>query len=429
MNRFFFSALFVTSVITASANAAPPATAAEAVRALDLSTFPLLEGAKAPTTRSRMNLLYEAKGDVAGGMKFLRNALTERQWQQAPGGYTGPESANAVYTRNDFRLSVSVSQMSKPDMVMVAMTNHGNVDVSALPVPAGAKPLYRDAISASYVTDLTPAAATEACTKLFAEKGWQPYGNAIDQHFFKQNAVRLSAFITAAPAQGGKTNIQLSTEQLSADLPVPPAITEFHYSDMPTQVTFDTKQMSVDELADFYRKAMTPAGWTATTEKPVKDKRKAFLIFRNAEKDMLSLDMGIYNELTRVSLKFETAAEVAEAERRFEAAREAKLKEKAKPLPVVTVALPTAATDIKETKNRIEFKLAPGKGKAAVDELRKKFRDDSWTEKVTTSADTHGHFDYSKDKQEVTISFIDPGPIPAEVTIRVRNAELQKGGK
>ena len=56
----------------------------------------------------------------------------------------------------------------------------------------------------------TPTEETaDALEALLTAGGWEPYGRAGDVRFFKKNAVRLSARSTAAPAQGGKTMIQL----------------------------------------------------------------------------------------------------------------------------------------------------------------------------------------------------------------------------
>jgi hypothetical protein len=81
----------------------------------------------------------------------------------------------------------------------------------------------------------------EACRKLLLAQGWQPYGKAGDTLFFKQNALRLTVTVTAAPALGGKTSVSFSAEQLSADLPAPSDTVQLQYTDSTKQVLFDTK--------------------------------------------------------------------------------------------------------------------------------------------------------------------------------------------
>jgi hypothetical protein len=61
-----------------------------------------------------------------------------------------------------------------------------------------------------YVTEAPVENTKEACRKLLLAEGWVPYGAAGDTQSFKQNAVRLSATVSSAPAQGGKTMISYS---------------------------------------------------------------------------------------------------------------------------------------------------------------------------------------------------------------------------
>ncbi len=106
-------------------------------------------------------------------------------------------------------------------MVGVRLMDQGNVNLGKLPVPPDAKPLYSFAGTAAYVTEVPARQTAEAIRALLTARGWQPYGTAGDSHFFKQNAVKLTARCAVAPAQGGKTVIQLSSELLSVDLPAP----------------------------------------------------------------------------------------------------------------------------------------------------------------------------------------------------------------
>ncbi len=163
---------------------------------------------------------------------------------------------------------------------MVILQNQGNVKPGQLPVPPGAKPVYVGDPTAMYSTDAAVPATAEACRNVFTAKGWVPFGNAGDTAVFKQNAILATATISSAPAQEGKTMIQYTTQQMSADIPAPPNVEDLRYSDEPPEVTFETRE-NQDAIADFYRKALAGAGWKSTMDKMVDVDGKPTMIFRN----------------------------------------------------------------------------------------------------------------------------------------------------
>jgi hypothetical protein len=48
---------------------------------------------------------------------------------------------------------------------------------------------------------------------------------------FKQNANVVTATVSSAPAQGGKTMIQYSNQLISADIPAPPNVEDLRYGE------------------------------------------------------------------------------------------------------------------------------------------------------------------------------------------------------
>jgi hypothetical protein len=374
------------------------------------------------------SLSYAAPGTVKSVFEFHRKQLIDMQWKELPGGYVSDEATTATFARDGFSLSLSVYPTSKVGAVSVTLMNHGNVALSKLPVPPGVKPFFGGPVNASFITEASREQTADACRKLLLAQGWEPYGMAGDVLFFKQNAVRLAARISTAPAQGGKTVIDYSTELMSVDLPAPADTLGLQYADVNTQLFFDAK-MSEKDLVGFYRPTLAKAGWEATTEKPIKIDFKDIMIFRNPTKDMLTLEMNDVDGKTRVLLKHESAAEVAEIERRIDAEMERRKAEKNKPLPKLVVTLPPDAKDIKQTKNRIEFQLATGKAKAAVESWRKQFAKDGWKEEFAASEDMAGSISFVKGSQDVSMSYSDTGFLPAEVTIHATNVELAVEGK
>jgi hypothetical protein len=319
------------------------------------------------------------------------------------------------------------------------LQNMGNVKPGQLPVPPGAKPVYVGDPTAMYSTEAAVPATADACRNLFLAKGWVPYGVAGDSAMFKQNAILVTATVSSAPAQGGKTMIQYSTQLISADIPAPPNVGDLRYADQPPELTFETAE-NQDAIVDFYRKNLAGAGWKSTMDKMVAVDDKPTMIFRNPAKDMLTLSLwGERNGKLPVSVRFQSAAEIAELDRRIKeeapklrAAAEAKAAKEAAELaerskvPKVAVTLPTDAKDVKQTKDEIKFTVGKGKAKAAVESLRKQFRDAGWKEDVAAIDGMSGAISVSKEGgPSVTITYTDTGFLPTEVSISAMRAELE----
>src|SRR4029077_13530729 len=61
-----------------------PATVEQAARVLDLSTFPLMDGAKSAESRHVANLSYVAPGDPKKALEFQRKAFVAQGWKELP---------------------------------------------------------------------------------------------------------------------------------------------------------------------------------------------------------------------------------------------------------------------------------------------------------------------------------------------------------
>lgn len=198
--------------------------------------------------------------------------------------------------------------------------------LSKLPVPAGATSTYADDNIAMYVTEAPVDATVAECKKLLLADGWVPYGEAGPTWFFKRDLNQLTAMISSAPAQGGKTMIQYTQSKMAADLPPAPDAKRMQYADSLKRLDFDSST-AMDDLFSKYAEALKKSGWEPTTEKPITDGPKAFQIFRNAQKDMLELEVRDVSEVRRGHLKFSTAAEVEEMDRKFKAEQERRKQE------------------------------------------------------------------------------------------------------
>jgi len=407
----------------------PTTSVADSVKVIDLRSWPLAPGAVKPSSRNLVHLRYEVAGTVRAIFEQQRKQLAEKDWAELPGGYLSDETATAAFKNQGHFVSLSTSGGTKPGLVSVTVSNHGNVDLSTLPVPAGAKPFYSTPSVVSYVAEAPTDQVAKVCRDQFLALGWAPYGDAGDQHFFKKNAVRLSAFIHSAPAQGGKTVISYSTELMSADLNALADAKGLQYSDSPAQILFDTKTAKPD-VVDFYKKSLAADGWKPTLENLTELDFREFMIFRNPRKEMLTLTIDEVDNIRRVVLKFETAEEVAETERRLaELAAKKMLEErkaKMKRPPLVRITVPKNAKDLEETRTRIEFKLEAGQAKAVVESLRKELAEAGWKETVTSAGDQAGAVSFEKGDQDVTLFYTDTGFLPAEISLSAIGGELER---
>ena len=418
-----------------------PATVEQAARILDLTTFPLMDGAAANPNRALASLTYMIpNSNVKSAFEFQRNKLTAMRWKQSSRDTSvTDQSASSTFMRNGFVLSVAAYPSGNDRSITVSLNNRGNINYSKLPRPGATKPLYVGDSSALYLTDATVAGTAAECRKLLLGEGWQPYGSAADSAWFKQNAIRLGVTVSSAPAQGGKTVISFSSELMSADLPAPEQADELRYSDMTKELSFETAATK-DAAVEFYKRTLGQTRWEPTLEKTVEIDDNPTMIFRNPAKDMLTLTFSSQrNGKTPVSLKHQSAAEIAELERQIKAkapeiraemerqqAKEAaEFTEAHKPLPKIDVAVPGDASDVKQTASEIRFTVAKGKAKAVAEAWRKKFRDAGWKENVAVAEAMAGAISLSKDKQSLTIHYTDTGFTPAEVTISAMGAELE----
>jgi hypothetical protein len=304
------------------------------------------------------------------------------------------------------------------------LTNHGNIDLQTLPTPDNVKPLYVSPQGAMYVSEASVAAATEEVRKLFLSLGWEPYGGAPECLDFRKNAVLLTARISSAPAQEGKTVIDYHTVLLAHDFPLPPDAVGIQYSNTPAQVLFDVK-VSQEELAKFYRETLTKSGWKATTDNLVTVDRKQLQIFRNEQKDLMELEMTTVDDLTRAELHFQSAAEVEAEEKAFQAEKAKRLAEANKPKPTFKFSLPADAKNVEAEKTRVKFNLPVGTALATTEALKKQFEADGWKAEIAKLEAMFGVLELKKGEQTLTLNFLETGILAPEVTISSFGVDLE----
>jgi hypothetical protein len=440
-----------------------PATVEEAQRVLDLTTFPLPEGAQVEGQSSIALVRYGVPGDdVKSAFGFVREKFIQRGWKETGETNISAQYAMGTFAGQGFYADVrAYPDSSKPDskLVKVSIANQGNLNLATLPVPAGAKRQYTDPPNVGYLTEMPIEDAFGAVDKQLTEQGWTPYGDNIGTKVYKQNAIELRVSISAMPdlpdkpELKGKNMISYFSGLMSADLPAPPQPLDVTYTDHmspPKQLMFET-EAARDEIYQFYRDTLAKGGWAPTTEKPITGKYKAFMIFRNKAKDLIELETENPQEGTiRGTLKHQSAAELAEIERQIELdrpRREAELKRKLKEEADqkarleqekkdkeaaekarrrVVVELPTNAKAVTFEADEIEFSVPLGKAKTAAQAIGKRLRDNGWKERDYTESTTAGSLHYDRDDQSVTISYSDTQFLGTEVRISGFRVDFEK---
>lgn len=411
-------------------------TVAEATKVFDPATFPVLTKGEPIDRKYVGGFSYQTAGEPQAAFKFHQQAFTKLKWKELPDSYLSEMSCSGTFSKEGYLVSVSISPVGDEGNVLVSLHNHSNIPLNQLPAPKGAKPFYSIPAAEAYLTEADRDETAAAVAKLLVAQGWEPYGTAGDQLFFKQNAVRLSAFVATAPAQDNKTAITYSAEQLSADIPAPAETIGLQYSDSTKAVFYDV-DADLEAIHAFYNDALAAAGWKPTLDKPILIGFKLTVIYRNPAKELLELEMFEFEGKLRVEVKHQSAQEVAELEAQAQEAIAAKKKaeeaEKSKPKPQpgkLSLTLPADAKDIEAGKEEIKFTIGKGKAKPFADALRKKLKSEGWKETTATIEAMFGLILLEKGDQDVTIMYVETGVMPAEVTVSSDGVELvQAKGK
>ena len=397
---------------TVAGSPGAPATLAEAARVLDLRTFPMMEGGQLKGMRLLAELSYEVEGSVKPVFAFQRENLTAGGWKELPDSNVSDDAASAVFTKAGFTIQVSVSTYiaQKEGSVRVMIKNRGNVDLEKLPVPAGLTPSFSFPIQLSYTTEADTAATAQECRQLLLAQGWTPYGSAGDTVYFKQNAVQLSARVSAHEAQPGKTFINYSTELLSADIPVPADADKPEYIDGMKTLSFGYSPEKLHEVVTFYDKELASGGFKSTGEAVGVD-NVTTLVFLNQANEAITLEMTIWDE-ARIKVSHRTAAQIAEIGRQHVDETAPPEEDPGMPseMPALAVPVPSNAQETPQgDEESLGMTVASGTGQAIFEAYRKHFKSIGWKEEDAEIEAAFGNLHFSKDDSEVVLSFVDAG--------------------
>ena len=398
------------------------ATVDQAKAVIDLSGKPLVEATGEAQTQVAFQS-FKAAGDATTVAKAVDQVLVSRGLDQLAGATFTADYGAATYQKSGYYVNLLVMPSGAPNMVTVSITNQGNVDLKRLPKPQGTTELYVQPWSGIFVCDLPVSEASKSCRELLERDGWEWFGDTSVSFFMRQNAVRLQVMCSESPAQQGKTSLQYWTELMSSALPVIPDLVRIGYSDVTKQLDGDSRLLP-SELASVYRKRLEAAEWHATTEQPIKLDFRESLIFRNEKKELAELTFHQFESFTRFTLEFMTAAEVDAENQRASVAIAAAMKEREvaqaridNPTKI-TIDKPETAIMSEQEKQSLEFNVKSGSAQAVVSKWLAKQTANGWVAETTLSSREVGELKLTKGEATLLVSFIDPGFIAGQITIR-----------
>lgn len=313
--------------------AVEPTTTKAALNMLDLRTFPKLNFDSKFDDESTLSM-YLSKSSVPSALAYCNAEMTSRGWKENAGAAPATkEYAYRLFTKDGYTVGLSLGSSDK-EKVSITLTNHGNVDMTTLARPPGARPIEgSNAIASHFHTDQELAETTDACRRLLTDAGWHEFrsfdkGDKVEpkapMRFYLKNSSRLmllsSANLSKLP---GKSYASYHASQVMPfDLPVLDDATDLRLDQRTWRLAYRTQQ-ELGRIQEFYRTTYKALGWedrSKTSGEPGNEGGRV-LIFDDGKEARFVVSLGQDREPgTRVSIDRISREEpkLAEAEPRPE---------------------------------------------------------------------------------------------------------------
>ncbi|MBX9656193.1 hypothetical protein K2Y11_21465 [bacterium] len=303
-----FSALVLS---LASAQGAEPATVAEAQKVVDFLKLKNPPDAKmnevGPT-----NMSIRVNGSVREVTKNYLDQLLAMGCKKA-GGST-PETITDEYAavpleKNGFSIYLSVSKSGTGDELLVSLWNQGNDDAEKLTPPANSKKLYGSKTSTMFVTEAKVPDAAKSADEALKKAGWRAFQKLHTAEFenpemsmedYFKKGVKLSTFISVAPAQGNKTTIQFNESMLNNDVVVPNDAEQIEFIEVPDLCVECISKSDLKSLIAYFDKEFPTVGWIRKKDRGMIQEKEALLIFEKGD-DWLLANLKKDKEAIKIS--------------------------------------------------------------------------------------------------------------------------------
>jgi hypothetical protein len=308
----------------------------------------------------------------------------------------------------------------------VRLQHHGNVDLAKLPTGRAAKPVYVGPLSAIFSSEEPAEKLNATIREQLLKAGWEPYGGSPGISEYRHHGVLLTSMIMDAVPPMKGTNIQYSARMIAIEIPTPTESEGVQFADDMLQLNFDSA-LPAPALADFYRERLAGQGWKPTTDHWVDDSGSRSLIFRNEAGDLFLMEQHTVDGKSRVCVRHQSAAQVAEETKRLQAAADkARMKkESTAGKTKVKIAAPPGAKQLARTADSIQWQVESGTAMKHVRNLRSALLDDGWKEKSATLDALAGVVLLERSDMTLTIDYNDTGVLPAEISLRGSQCELE----
>ena len=421
--RFVIAILSFLLVVTFSTEKvlAQIATVAEARAVLDLTALAPIE-LVGEVEKSVAFQSYRAKGEVEPIARKIDAALTAKGLKQLSGAMFQAEYCSVTYGKDGFHFVLTVMP-SETGIALVNLANLGNVDFRKLPIAKLGKELFVQPASAIFNCEGNVDETRKACRDVLEKDGWEWFGETTVSFYMRKNAVRIQVMCSESPTQKGQSMIQVSAEQMSSTLPIIPDLVRVDYTEQTGRLDGDSK-LPTEELTSQLRKTLEKNGWTATTEAPIKIDFRETTIFRNATDELVELSIHQFDDLSRFEMQYMTAEKVAAENKRAKAAADKAQEKMAAEQdrlnnPVAIAIEPLESATLQESQPQVvEFTAASGKAQSIIKKWLEKQKAAGWKVETNTEAKEVGDYTLSKGEQTIMVSFMDPGFIPGEITIK-----------
>jgi hypothetical protein len=271
-----------------------------AIKALDLRTIRKLN-ADQVYNESATYVIYSGRSSLAAAVAYYKAELASRGWheQNGPDGAgEAPEHADAYFGKQGFTVHLTVAAFGK-DAVMILLSHLGDLDMSSLPRPVGARPIGEPRrMAVTYTTPDDFAGVATACRRDLAARGWHEFESFHTSDGETPRLVSFSVvkgasvvFVSIAGGRGEHAGEAIVTYQaqpiLAAEVFIDDEASEVKLNAPAGRVEYRSNR-NKPSLAAFYREAYRAAGFSDTTPTRADD---GLLIFSDGNGSRMSVQL------------------------------------------------------------------------------------------------------------------------------------------
>lgn len=296
--------------------ASDPPTVYEVSQVIDVRTLPRLEVVQSYDQQVG-SMYYVAKSDLKTAAAFYEKLYTDAGWKPSTemgGRHENETSCQMALEKNGYLAFFAVSaDEENPGQINISVNTFPNLDARQLPHAENCEVLHGSQASMMLVSEASVKDVAEATREILIGAGWTEHSQTpmpspeMAVINLVKNGIGLLAYISKAPAQGGKTTVQYAFTIMANDVPLPPGASNI-------QLTESTPRMDcvapgdLAKNAAFYRKAYAKVGYEAIENLSKIGEKKAALVFQTASgtspsRKLVLVELTAEGGLTRVHLE------------------------------------------------------------------------------------------------------------------------------